>query len=171
MIPRIQYKYDNRKWKRVQKELEILNNGFTAIGLHEGEEIAEKGSLTIAFIGVVNEFGTDKAGKNHNIRIPERAWMRNWFDTHKKQIEKKMQLLYDQVLNGYIDAKKAIALLGQWYQSELRKSITEFSTPPNAPSTIQKKGSSHPLIDSGQMRATVIHKEYYGQDMNTVGQD
>ncbi|MNC14512.1 hypothetical protein D3C75_622910 [compost metagenome] len=36
--------------------------------------------------------------------------------------------------------------------------MTELKTPPNAASTVHKKGSSNPLIDSGAMRQSVTHQ-------------
>ena len=33
-----------------------------------------------------------------------------------------------------------------------------MKTPENAPSTIAKKGSSNPLIDTGEMRSKVSHE-------------
>jgi hypothetical protein len=36
-------------------------------------------------------------------------------------------------------------------QNDVRKAIRDLDSPPNAESTIKAKGSSNPLIDTGQM--------------------
>ena len=42
-------------------------------------------------------------------------------------------------------------------ESDIKQKISSIYSPPNAPSTIAKKGSSKPLIDSGFMLASVSH--------------
>jgi hypothetical protein len=37
--------------------------------------------------------------------------------------------------------------------------ISELEHPPNAPSTIEKKGFDNPLIDSEQMKEAVMYKK------------
>lgn len=159
---------DDRKWKQIYKELKIWENSFTAIGIQEGSGEDKEGQTTIALIAAVQEFGTNRAGINHNITIPSRPWMRSWFDKNKNRITKKMEQLYTFILTRKLKAKQALKILGEWAQGELRKSIRDLKSPPNAPSTIRQKGSSNPLIDTGQMMNTVRHKEFYGKDMNLV---
>jgi hypothetical protein len=50
------------------------------------------------------------------------------------------------------DGAKALALLGQSMRDDLESSIAQWSTPPNAPSTIAKKGFNKPLVDKGDMQ-------------------
>ena len=40
----------------------------------------------------------------------------------------------------------------------VKQQITDLRSPPNAQSTIERKGSSNPLIDTGLMRQTVTYK-------------
>lgn len=46
---------------------------------------------------------------------------------------------------------------GQQAVSVIQQAITDLDTPPNAPATIAKKGSSNPLIDTGHMRTAVTY--------------
>lgn len=170
-------KIDSRKWDKIQKEVKKLKGAVTAIGLHS-DATREDGSKQ-ALIGFVNEFGTTitvtpkMRGYLHyigihlspsttTITIPERNWMRSWFDSHKAQINKVVAKLYGQVLDGKIDAKQALALLGAYAEGGIKKNIIELKTPANAPSTIRIKQSSNPLIDTGGMLNAVHHKEYFG---------
>jgi hypothetical protein len=149
---RVRYILDDRKLKEIMKEVQILNNSYTVVGLLEGEPPYPDG-LTVADVGFFNEFGTKF--------IPERPWMRGWFDANKPRILKQMKILYQAVVDGRMKAKRALALLGEWVQAELRKSIIDLKSPPNALITILRKKSSNPLVDTGQMLNSVHHKEYY----------
>ena len=55
---------------------------------------------------------------------------------------------YDQLL----DAAGSVAA------GIVKQQITDLRSPPNAQSTIERKGSSNPLIDTGLMRQTVTYK-------------
>lgn len=41
--------------------------------------------------------------------------------------------------------------------SKIKEAIIDLSDPPNAPSTIEAKGSSNPLIDTGHMKDSVTY--------------
>ncbi|MFN3506212.1 MAG: hypothetical protein ACK4ZU_01965 [Allorhizobium sp.] len=48
--------------------------------------------------------------------------------------------------------------LGIKAQGDIQEEITSLQSPPNAPSTIAQKGSSNPLIETGELRASVAFK-------------
>jgi hypothetical protein len=53
------------------------------------------------------------------------------------------------------DVPKVFALMGEGIKDQLTQSIVEFSDPPNASSTVRKKGFNKPLQDTKTMqRAT-----------------
>jgi phage gpG-like protein len=51
--------------------------------------------------------------------------------------------------------ERALALVGQMMESDMRSAIAAGIPPPNAARTIAAKGSSKPLVDSGQLRASI----------------
>lgn len=148
-------KVDTRKWDKIQKQLSLLKNSYALVGLHEGSRRPD-GTL-VAEVGFWNEFGAPGAN------IPERSWMREWFDSNKNLILKKQQELIGKVIDLKIDAKTAVKRLGAFVEAAYKKSITDLRTPPNEPATIERKGSSNPLIDEGIMRAEVKSKEFFNQ--------
>ena len=160
MPKKTRVKVDDRKWQRIKKQLFKLNKAYTLVGIFSGETREE--GLTNAEIAFINEFGTNDG------HIPERPFMRGWFDSHRKQIEKVAEKFYKQVVDEKMTADMALKRLGEWYTGELKKSITNLKTPPNAPVTIRLKGSSNPLIDTGQMRNSVTHKEVYGRSKQEI---
>ena len=154
----IKVKIDDSKMKKIFNELKTLQRAYTIIGIQEGNPVVD-GEL-LSQIAFWNEFGT----KN----IPERSFMRAWFDTNISTIQQRARYLYGKVLDGKMNARTALSTLGQWMQDRIRKSILEFTTPPNAPMTIRRKGSSHPLIDTKQMLNSIHHTEHYGKPIPVV---
>ncbi len=142
---------DDRIWKRIRKELLKLDGAFTAVGFFSEDKYPE--GTNIASIAFFNEFGT----KN----IPERSFIRAWIDKNKAKIRNFKIKLLDMLYKRRIDAKMALKLLGEFAQNGIKEEIIDIQTPGNAPSTIAKKGSSNPLIDTGRMLNSVRHKEFF----------
>lgn len=105
------------------------------------------GGQTIVEIALANEFGTD--------RIPERAFMR----TSAKELTPRARELAAKLLAaaiaGTITIDQALDRLGLFIQTGIKRTIDDWEIPPNAPSTIARKGANNPLVDTGQMRNSV----------------
>lgn len=152
-------------WNRIKKELKLLNNSYTKVGIQGKEAKQEhpikkgkgknKKGATIAEIGLYNEYGTPNA--KHP--IPTRPFMRSSFEENKKQIDKAKASQYGKILDGKQTVKRALGLIGELMVGKVKKKITDLRTPPNADWTINAKGSSNPLIDTGRMRASITHVE------------
>lgn len=143
---------DDTKLKKIMNEIKKLNSSFTVIGLFSNEHEESENNLTVADIGFFNEYGTKD--------IPERPFIRNWFDSNLSKIKKEAEKLFKRVIDGKLSPEKALSILGEWAKGEIQKSITNLKTPVNAPSTISKKGSTNPLIDTGIMRSSIRHEEF-----------
>ena len=99
----------------------------------------------VAAVAAFNEFGTET--------IPERPFFRQSIEGADKVI---MPVLKDGIdpMDMALDSRTA-GKVGLVMQARIQRSITDLSTPANAPSTIKEKGSSNPLIDTGFMRQSV----------------
>lgn len=131
----------------IQRELaKLRGNKYATVGIHEDAGNTEDGAMTQAQNGALQNFGNDK--------IPARPWLipgvesatPDVIDTIASGIEKG--LATDQIMEQ-VGAIAAGAT--QQYMTDLRE-------PPNAKSTIEKKGSDNPLIDTGSMRSSVTYK-------------
>lgn len=130
----------------LRKELAKLEGGkFVLVGIHESAGMAKSGEFSMATLGAVQHFGND--------RIPARPWLDVGVESGTQEyldiIEEGVaaELSQDQILNQV--GVTAVGYVQQY--------ITDLQDPPNAPSTIKKKGSSNPLIDTGAMRASVTY--------------
>lgn len=96
-----------------------------------------------------NEFGTG--------HIPERPFMRTAMRVNRakylRTMKKDAQVILAKGGDGLLRA--SLDRLGAMAQGDIQHSITSGHWTPNAPSTIRAKGSSRPLIDTGEMRNSV----------------
>lgn len=111
---------------------------------------------------VINRAIWNNFGTGH---IPERPFMQNAMRNNRASYKAAMKAsastIMEQVALGKRPAdekRKALKRLGIKAQGDIQAEITSLRSPPNAPSTIRQKGSSNPLIDSGEMRNAVAFK-------------
>ena len=107
---------------------------------------------------IVNEFGTTQAGKNNDVTIPERSFIRSTYNRQYKKVGKRFDQIFVSISKGNYNIIPRLKLIGLEQETETKKTITDMRTPENAESTIAKKGSSHPLIDTGEMRSKISHE-------------
>ena len=124
------------------KELDKLN---VRIGFQAGEAKYDDGT-DVAEIALYNELGTSS--------IPSRPFLRDSVDNHESEINAFFKTSKKSMLAGK-DAEAILKEVGIFMKDLVQGEITDGSFAPNAPSTIARKGSSKPLIDTGKMRQSV----------------
>lgn len=97
-----------------------------------------------------NHFGTST--------IPERPFITNAVRDNKGKYVRFLKAEGKGILIDSTPPRLVLEKLGLMGQGDIQEEITNLSSPPNAPSTIRQKGSSNPLIDTGQMRGSVTYK-------------
>lgn len=137
-------------YEKYKKAVVELNSKKIHVGLFAavGDKVLTK--------GIVNEFGTKIAGRNKNITIPERSFIRATFNKQYKKVASRFNQIFISFGKRQYDVKGRLKLIGIEQEMETKKTIDNMKTPPNAPSTISKKGSSKPLIDTGELRSKII---------------
>ena len=125
-----------KRLAKVSASVGILNNKK-----HTGTE------QTTAQIGFIHEFGTSTT--------PERSFIRYTIQSKSKEIKGLGRKLYTQVLEGKISPKKGIDLLGSYTAGLIQKTFVNNDWKPNKPATSRRKGSTKPLIDTGQLRQSI----------------
>jgi hypothetical protein len=123
-----------------------------AVGILATNASKSDGLATVLDIATFNEFGTVKDGKTH---VPARPFIRGWFDEHRDEAIKRLTNLLKEVVAGRLTEDAALNRFGLWAQTGIQKTVSEGVPPPNAESTVRRKGSSTPLIDTGVMRSSV----------------
>ncbi|MDT3693283.1 MAG: hypothetical protein ROM03_02630 [Mucispirillum sp.] len=87
-------------------------------------------------------------------RIPERPFM---IPAGNKAANKTINITVQSIASG-LDEQQALSKAAIMFKNAIQREITNLKEPPNAESTILKKGSSNPLIDTGVMRSKVEWK-------------
>ena len=97
----------------------------------------------------INEYGTSK--------IPQRPFMRTAVSRHGKSWGEKSAKAVQSVMKG-MPISQATELVGMQMKADISSTLTNGPWTPNSALTIAKKGSSRPLIDTGELRASITYK-------------
>lgn len=122
-----------------------LQFGTVDVGFFKGTHTYPNGK-DVTTVARNNDQGT----KN----IPERPFM---IPAGNKAANKTVNITVHSIAGG-MDEQQALSKAGELFVGFIQKEITNLKEPPNSPYTIEKKGSSNPLIDSGDMRKSVKWK-------------
>jgi len=143
---------EGKKFENLLKELGQLE---VRIGIQQ-EETSEDG-VDLVDIAMFNELGTE--------HIPSRPFLRDSVDDNSDKINTFLQSMKKELLTG-VSVEDVLKKIGVFQKGLVQEKITEGSFEPNAESTIRKKGSSKPLIDTGRMRQSVnyVVKKKGGDD-------
>lgn len=122
------------------------------VGIHSGEGGAPvPGGGTVIDVGTIHEFGLGDA--------PERSFIRRWADEDEADHRVTERKMAESIIKGQNTAAEALEKMGLLFAAEAQKFISDGrATPALDPVTIARKGSSTPLIDTGQLRSSITHK-------------
>lgn len=132
--------------KKLMKELKKLEQLEVCAGFQHGAACEDDGT-DICDIAARNEFGTEN--------IPSRPFIRDAVDNKSNGVGEALQQQLTALINGESTVEVVCNTAGVAMKSAIQKEIKNGTFEPNAPSTIRKKGSSKPLIDTGRMRQSV----------------
>ena len=121
-----------------------------AVGVLERDAQTEDGAVTVLDVGTWNEFGT--------VGIPSRSFIRDWVDGNRKRAQGILKKLLQRVIAGELTEDAALEQFGAWAKGEIQVRIARGVPPPNAASTVKRKGSSTPLIDTGILRSSIDYE-------------
>jgi len=144
-------------------ETEKLKNMCVKVGITEdvGSQSVD-GVATLAQIAAWNELGVLGPPVSENggdkWRIPPRPFIRGFVDGKRELIQKTLDRLGQMVADGKLKAEEAMARLGEFGQSGVKSYIRSGAFTPNATSTVARKGSSKPLIDTGTLRNSIRYQ-------------
>lgn len=130
--------------KKYFRELKKMTDMEIQAGF-QGDQKYEDGT-SIAQVAAVNEFGASD--------IPERPFMRQSFENHEGELQAACDAAQRLVSSGG-SAEQALQQIGVVAKGLVQDEIVNGGFAPNAESTIKKKGSEQPLIDTGTMRQSV----------------
>lgn len=96
--------------------------------------------------------------KPHPIVLPERSFIRATVDLKRREIQRQQRGSADAVLIGKISLRVGLELVGMLVKGLIQKRMSRGIPPPLTRATIERKKSSKPLINTGQLRASVDYQ-------------
>ena len=155
---------------KLKQTIEELKSKKIKIGIFGSDD------SHILMVARVQEFGCDinitpkmRAWLHYNglhvkkgtsqIHIPERSFIRRTTQERQDELNKIIKEGLTELLTFRIDVNVFCDRVGQFLAGLTQEVLTEVSSPPNHPFTIErKKGKSNPLIDSGRLRESITWK-------------
>jgi phage gpG-like protein len=113
-----------------------------------GDQQYEDG-VTLAFVAAVHEFGAPDAN------VPERSFLRATYDANPTHWDKRLRDELTRVVKQGRDPRAALLVVMEELRSAIIDRINSGIDPPLAESTIQRKGESTPLVDTGILRGSI----------------
>lgn len=123
------------------------------VGIHEEEGSTERGGATLAEIGFIHDQGLGN--------VPARPWLSGYVDGQRERIRADLRELGGKMLRPDVSPEafaQEAEVLGAVYVGEIQRGMSDGIPPPLQQRTIDRKGSSVPLIDTGALRSSVTYK-------------
>ncbi len=120
------------------------------VGVPAGK--TEEDGTSLALVAAVNEFGSQDG------HVPERSFLRAGIRENLAEFKRMNEVTLKALANGRTTEGHALGLLGELAKSKVQDKIGRGPFTPNAPSTIAKKKSEKPLVDSGNLRQSITYE-------------
>ncbi|TQI72912.1 hypothetical protein FHT98_0632 [Bosea sp. AK1] len=131
---------------------------------------AGKSDADLVQIAIWNHEGTAGSGKGFSVKrggrtiggfggpIPRRPFLEVMVHNNKSKIRNDLRKIAEQVVAGKVDLRTALNRLGQVGAGLTQSTIQGGGFAPNAPLTVEIKGSSKPLIDQARLVGSITHQ-------------
>lgn len=124
--------------------LNLEKAGTLRVGFLEGATYPD--GTSVPMVAAINEFGAPSRGQ------PPRPFFRRAIAKYSpgwgESVKTALQV-------SKFDTEKALGLVGAEIKGQIQQSIVDFTDPPLAQGTIDRKGFKKPLIDTGHMLNSV----------------
>lgn len=145
MASNVRLQGDVKVWRELYSRLADAKVDVGVLAEKGGLETTSDG-ITMVELAAIHEYGSPDAG------IPERSFIR-WTFNNPANI-KIMSDICAKLVKKFLRGAKletSLGLLGAWAVGAIKTTIRSRIPPPNAKSTIARKGSSTPLVDTGRL--------------------
>lgn len=131
----------------VRKQLRAKTQGVK-VGIVEPKSYPD--GTQLLEIAMTHEFGT--------LDIPKRSFLRAWVDGNGRAISAALEKVSIEVSDPKDGVSKALNQLGAWAAGQIQARISRRIAPALSPTTIERKGSSTPLINKNTLRSSITWK-------------
>lgn len=154
---------------RIPKVVNALGNG------ERKARVGVLGTGKEAMIAAVHEFGTRitvtpkmraylhsqglhlRKDTTH-VAIPERSFIRSGWDENEREILRKLDRFLLEAVQKGISTRNVMNSIGLETKGKIQKYARDLKSPANQPFTTQQKGSSNPLVDTGELIGSIDYE-------------
>lgn len=155
----VKWKTKINKLPTVSATTKALNNKKVTVGVLKGDNawlagIHEYGceiTVTPKMRAFLHRQGLHLKESTTVIKIPERSFLRTGHDENFERVLKQTERAISQVLIGSMSEDDMLDLYGQQMATAIKTYLRDLKQPPNHPYTVEQKGSSNPLVDTGDL--------------------
>lgn len=156
---KVSYKSKGADFDDMIQRLKVVDGTAVEVGVLKGEHkwlaaIHEYGldiEVTPAMRAYLHSQGLHLKDTTTHIHIPERSFLRTGYDKNRDAVMEKALLLLADVAAGKTSERGLYQAVGMMLASKIKDYARDLASPPNHPFTIDRKGSSNPLADTGDM--------------------
>ena len=135
------------RFEKKNLDLDKIKEGVVRTGFFEGSQY--EGGKTVASVARYNEFG---------LGVPKRSFMRPAVHRNRQMLVERLRSEYKKALRNNTNTMDVLEIFGQLVQGLIQNQIINTTYPPNAPSTIKRKGVNSPLRDTRLMLHSVRYQ-------------
>lgn len=153
---------DKRVWVKLLKRITRSRARVRVGVLQSGDGGTVHGEITMVELAAIHEFGAPKAN------IPERSFIRRTFIDNRGELKQMQAQLARAIITGGkgvnqhttgMTVRGAMEILGTWGAAKVKNTISQTDIPPPLKeATIAAKGSSKPLVDTGQLLQSITYE-------------
>ena len=151
---------NDRKWQELKRRLPGVDKMAVTVGVQSDAGASQDGT-PIAAYAAYNEFGTRGRTPRRGGwggPIPARPFLGSTVDEERNKWGRAADVAISEALTGRRTFEDGLGILGTMAQQDVQQTIVTLSSPPNSATTVDLKGSSNPLIDTGAMRQAIRYK-------------
>ena len=152
----------NAKEEMAKAIKQLITDKFVTVGMHEDSGMhpvdGEEDPITNAQLGAIQHYGSGDGN------TPPRAFLDVGVASGNAEY---LKIIADTLENdGDID--QALEQIGVVATAKVKQYMVALSAPPNATSTIMRKGSMNPLIDTGALVQSVNYAVQTGKPVEGI---
>lgn len=153
------HKTIKNEFPSMKTRVEMLDGEGVEVGVLQGEHawlasIHEYGCnipVTPRMRAYLHRQGLHLKDSTTVIKIPERAFLRNGYDENRAKAIKHAQMMIADVIAGDMDVGTFFQAIGMELADGIKEYAVDLNSPGNHSFTVDQKGSSNPLVETGNM--------------------
>jgi hypothetical protein len=139
----------DKGYRRTLAALGPLGRVTLGVQGDKGQAFHQGSDATVADIAYYHELG---------LGVPERSWLRAWIDENQAMILEDSRDAMKQVILGKLTRQRALGVLGVKWSAAIKQRIRDGQVQPALDqTTIDRKGSSTPLLDTAQLLSAITY--------------